>query len=152
MTNTNNVDDPVAVLAVPVEQDIAHMEAILQAGYDEVKEEYELDDEPSEWAERRGSLCQELLAQLRQERVDNALPDDHDCRLEVRKAQRKCRAAIHHETNLQIEYSCPKCDNSVWVVYEPLKVQVKLDNGDTYGNFPNVGEDDIWEADLRGPL
>lgn len=55
-----------AVLNIPVKEDIDIILEILQRGYEDVKTEYELNhpDETSEYAARKGSLCQELFAQL----------------------------------------------------------------------------------------
>lgn len=69
MTHTiNKVEDPAAVLAIPTDEDVEVVEKLLQRGYDDVADDYEsMDaDEMPEWLATKGSLMQELLAQLHQ--------------------------------------------------------------------------------------
>lgn len=69
MTHTiNKVEDPAAVLAIPTEDDVEVIEALLERGYDDIAHDYEsMDaDEMPPWMATKGSLMQELLAQLHQ--------------------------------------------------------------------------------------
>lgn len=61
------VADPAVVLAVPVEADVAVMREIIEDGYATVEDEYER----GAGGGRKGSLCQELLAQLSHQEGDD---------------------------------------------------------------------------------
>lgn len=69
MVSVNEVEDPVAVLAIPTEADLDTIEGIIQHSFDEIADDYAglPPEESPEWLDRRGSLCQELLAQLHKE-------------------------------------------------------------------------------------
>lgn len=71
MTQINNVEDPAAVIAVPTEKDLDCIKGIIQSNYDEIRYEYELrGPNVTDRVVRRGSLCQEVLAQLHDQMED----------------------------------------------------------------------------------
>jgi len=60
------MDEPAATLEIPVEKDIPIVLEMLEREYERVEDEYIMTEDLSTKPEvaRRGSLCQELFAQL----------------------------------------------------------------------------------------
>jgi len=60
------MSEPTATLEIPVEKDIPVVIEMLESEYENIRDEYEREehDEMSDNVARKGSLCQELFAQL----------------------------------------------------------------------------------------
>lgn len=65
------LNEPSAVLRIPVDEDLPIIEEMIDSSYESVREEYEHQDNPDKDVLRKKSLCQELLAQLVQQRGTN---------------------------------------------------------------------------------
>lgn len=64
--SVNNVDDPAAVLAIPTDEDVEIIENVLDTEFEGMELEYYAEPlEGNESVLTKGSLIQELLAQLR---------------------------------------------------------------------------------------
>jgi hypothetical protein len=63
-------DDPGAVLVIPTGEDVPDIDDVLREAFDNMAAEYAAASEDDDPAIRKGSLLQELIAQLNQQRDD----------------------------------------------------------------------------------